>query len=246
MSAPTDHHATHRFRRPGLRAEVVSRIVLGNKVVDHEREFGVRGQPCEVVAVYEVTDGLIRSAGLFPADRPEASGGSREGKGRDAMRSIARRALVILGLFALMHPGATLADAGAGARAELLALHEKTMRAHRQGDVELLLEDESEDYVVAGRGEITRPTLAQRRERFTAFLGATTFTEYRDLVAPIVTTSEDGTLGWVIVQVRARGTQVVKSGAKQPLQFVSAWIELYQKRDGRWFRVGNVSNFRPS
>lgn len=30
-----------------------------------------------------------------------------------------------------------------------------------------------------------------------------------------------------------------------PIQFVSAWIELYKKRDGRWLRTGNVSNFKP-
>jgi hypothetical protein len=30
----------------------------------------------------------------------------------------------------------------------------------------------------------------------------------------------------------------------QPLEFISAWIELYEKRDGRWWRIGNVSNFK--
>jgi len=30
-----------------------------------------------------------------------------------------------------------------------------------------------------------------------------------------------------------------------PVEFVSAWIELYRKVDGRWMRTGNVSNFRP-
>ena len=50
---------------------------------------------------------------------------------------------------------------------------------------------------------------------------------------------------WVIVQVQARGLQVTEQGGKKPLEFVSAWIELYEKRNGRWYRVGNVSNFRP-
>jgi hypothetical protein len=59
---------------------------------------------------------------------------------------------------------------------------------------------------------------------------------------PIVSVSADGTLGWVVVQVRARGVQ---GDAKEPLAFVSAWIELYEKRKGRWVRVGNVSNFKP-
>ena len=28
------------------------------------------------------------------------------------------------------------------------------------------------------------------------------------------------------------------------IEFDSAWIELYEKRNGRWVRIGNVSNIR--
>ena len=126
----------------------------------------------------------------------------------------------------------------------LRALHEKVMQAHRRGDVELLLQDEAPDYVVANRGEVTRPTLDDRRRRLGAYLGRTSFHEYRDVVEPVVTVSDDGTLAWVVVQVQARGMQTADAGKKGPVEFVSAWIELYQKRDGRWWRVGNVSNFR--
>jgi hypothetical protein len=59
-----------------------------------------------------------------------------------------------------------------------------------------------------------------------------------------VTVSRDGTLGWVVVQVEAKGVQQT-AGGTEPIGFVCAWIELYEKRDGRWYRVGNVSNFRP-
>jgi hypothetical protein len=127
----------------------------------------------------------------------------------------------------------------------LRALHEKVIRAHRQSDVELLLEDEAADYVVANRGEVTRPTLDERRERLGSYFRSTTFQEYRDVVDPVVRVSSDGTLGWVIVQVQASGLQTTPGGQKEPLEFVSAWIELYEKRDGRWCRVGNVSNFKP-
>lgn len=58
-------YATQRFNRAGLRAEVLKRIVLGNKVVDHERIFGVAEQPIELVIVYEVANGLIQCAWTF-------------------------------------------------------------------------------------------------------------------------------------------------------------------------------------
>lgn len=126
----------------------------------------------------------------------------------------------------------------------LRALHEKVILAHRQSNVEAILEDEAADYVVANRGEVTRPTLEERRERLGSYLRSTTFSEYRDVIEPVVTISSDGSLGWVIVQVQATGVQTSESGEKEPVQFISAWIELYEKRQGRWLRVGNVSNFK--
>ena len=148
---------------------------------------------------------------------------------------IASGGFIIAMLMASVAGAATDAD-------QLRALHEKVIRAHRESDVELLLEDEAADYVVASRGEVTRPSLEERRSRLGPYLASTTFEEYSDAVEPIVSVSADGTLGWVVVQVRARGVQ---GEAKEPLAFVSAWIELYEKRQGRWFRVGNVSNFKP-
>lgn len=127
----------------------------------------------------------------------------------------------------------------------LRALHEKVMRAHRQSDADLLLEDDPADSIILSRGEVNRPSLEERRSHFRSYLGRTTFEEYADLIEPVVKVSADGTLGWVMVQVRAKGIQAGDGGAKERLEFVSAWIELYEKRNGRWYRVGNVSNFRP-
>lgn len=54
-----------RFNRPQLHAEILSRTVIGNKIIDHERISGLRDAPFEAVAAYVVQDGLIRSAWLF-------------------------------------------------------------------------------------------------------------------------------------------------------------------------------------
>jgi hypothetical protein len=129
---------------------------------------------------------------------------------------------------------------------QLLALHEEVLRAHRESNVDRLLAAEEDDYVIANRGEITKPDQKARRERLGPYLQQTRFWKYADKVAPIVKVSSDGSLGWVIVQVEARGEQTTSTDAVEPLEFVSAWIELYEKRNGRWVRVGNVSNFKPS
>jgi hypothetical protein len=130
-------------------------------------------------------------------------------------------------------------------RVELLALHEEVMRAHRESNADLLLRSDAAEYVSANRGQITQPTIEERRERLRQYLGKTRFTEYIDLVAPVVRVSNDGSLGWVIVQVRGAGAQTTQDGDSQPLAFESAWIELYERRGGRWYRVGNASNFKP-
>lgn len=62
------HYAENRFQLPGLHAELVHRMVLGNKVIDHERVSGVRETPYEVVAIYDVIEGRIRTVWFLAAE----------------------------------------------------------------------------------------------------------------------------------------------------------------------------------
>ncbi len=128
-------------------------------------------------------------------------------------------------------------------REQLLALHQEVLEAHLDSDIDRLMEAEAEESVVANRGEIGLPSPDERRSRLGPYLAATNFTVYRDMVPPVVRVSEDGTLGWVIAQVEAVGTQRSASGEPGDIRFQSAWIELYAKHGGVWKRVGNVSNF---
>ena len=59
-------YGSERFDRPGLHAELLSRVVMGRKVIDHERIAGLGDVPREVVAVYAIdVDGLIATAWFF-------------------------------------------------------------------------------------------------------------------------------------------------------------------------------------
>ncbi len=64
-----EFYRRERFCLPALHAEVKSRMVLGNKVVDHERISGIGDAPFEVAVVYEIRDGLIQTMWSFGADR---------------------------------------------------------------------------------------------------------------------------------------------------------------------------------
>jgi hypothetical protein len=46
---------------------LVGRLAFGNKVVDHERVFGLSPEPFEALAVYEVTGDLIHKVWIFRA-----------------------------------------------------------------------------------------------------------------------------------------------------------------------------------
>ena len=59
------HYATNRFTLPDLHAELVARLVMGNKVVDQERITGLRPGVVEGLAVYEVRDGRISTVWFF-------------------------------------------------------------------------------------------------------------------------------------------------------------------------------------
>lgn len=58
------HYAKNRFNLPALHADLVNRIVSGNKVVDHEKITGVAGLS-SAIAVYEVVEGKIRTVWFF-------------------------------------------------------------------------------------------------------------------------------------------------------------------------------------
>jgi putative hydrolase of HD superfamily len=59
------HYAAHRFNLPGLHAEILGRMVIGNKVIDHERIEGIGPQPVQAVAVYQVKDACIRAVWFY-------------------------------------------------------------------------------------------------------------------------------------------------------------------------------------
>jgi hypothetical protein len=132
-----------------------------------------------------------------------------------------------------------------GAERELLERHAAILEAHRHNDARAIVANHCPDLVLGSAGSITRPSAEQMRGMLEPYLSRTRFSAYEDLIAPIARVSPDGRLGWVIVLVHAKGRQRDEKGAESDLEFVSAWVELYEKRDGRWCAAGNVSNFKP-
>ncbi|GAM97314.1 hypothetical protein U91I_00939 [alpha proteobacterium U9-1i] len=125
---------------------------------------------------------------------------------------------------------------------ELRAMHAAVIARHLDDDVDAWMATEAETMIVGSRGVLAEsgPERATGRR---AYLGATEFEVYRDMVEPIVRVSDDCTLGWVMVQVEAQGARRDERGVATPFGFQSSWVELYERHDGAWRAVGNVSNF---
>lgn len=128
----------------------------------------------------------------------------------------------------------------------LLRMHRRIMDDHFFGGVAGMKSVHADSVVIVADGELYRSSGSESEARFEQMLTTRDYTVYDDLVRPMVKVSADGSQGWVIAQVSAKGVRFDAQGkAAGQLEFVSAWIELYEKKDGRWRMVGNVSNFRP-
>ena len=129
------------------------------------------------------------------------------------------------------------------AREALLAVHEAGNRAHFETDVAALLENAAEEFVAVSNGQIYRQTKADVEAFFTDYLNGAVYSEYADIEPPIVRVSVDGNMGWIISRLRASRAQPDAEGIPQTREFIYAGIMLYEKQDGKWLRVANVSTF---
>ncbi|MFX1511498.1 MAG: hypothetical protein ACFFCQ_02825 [Promethearchaeota archaeon] len=129
-------------------------------------------------------------------------------------------------------------------RAEILALHKKLIDAHWDKNVNFFIQNLSNNYLSVSNGDIRTPTKGEIRAQFTNYLNNTTFEEYKDLREPIIGFSKDGSMAWSIVQVKVKGRRTMDDGSARDLDFICAWITLYERQGEKWIRLGEVSTFK--
>jgi hypothetical protein len=103
----------------------------------------------------------------------------------------------------------------------------------------------ADSFLNISRGAVTLRTPAENRARFQAYFDRSTFLEWADLAPPIIRISPDGQMAYVIVQKRVRLTAVDSAGVRRPAHTIFAWVELYEKRGGRWTLMAVASTDRP-
>jgi hypothetical protein len=126
-------------------------------------------------------------------------------------------------------------------KAELLRIRKSDREAHFKTDVEALLENSPEEFISVGRGKINRSSKDDARKMFTGYFRDAKCYEWDDVEEPIIRISNDASMASMITRTRVRRVQKKADGADEEEKFVYAGIMTYEKRDGRWVRVANVS-----
>ena len=122
---------------------------------------------------------------------------------------------------------------------QIYRLHRELLAAHCLGDADLMADRSVDRVVSANRGRLTTISNDATRTRFRGLFAAVDYTEYHDLVPPMIDVAASGDLGWIGVNVRAVGTDVA---TKSPFDTQWAWMMQVRKVDGTWKHAGNASN----
>jgi hypothetical protein len=125
----------------------------------------------------------------------------------------------------------------------LLQIHKKDRQAHFETDARKLIEHADDEFIAVSNGTIQRSTRADVLKMFEEYFKNARYFEWDDVEPPIVRVSNDASMAWMIVRTRVRRTQKQADGSDKERSFVYAGIMTYEKKDGKWVRVANVSTF---
>ena len=71
-----------------------------------------------------------------------------------------------------------------------------------------------------------------------------TIQEWDDLAPPHIRVSPDGQMAYVVVQKSVRLTAPDSAGVPEAEHTIFAWVEFYEKRNGRWTLTAVASTDR--
>lgn len=125
----------------------------------------------------------------------------------------------------------------------LLQLHADERRGHFDLDPQLVFGRADDPWLYIRSGQFQRVPREAAMDRLRQSFEGVTYHEWEDLEPPVVRVAADGSMGWIATRVGVRLTRADASGAQQEYSFVYAGIDTYEKRDGDWVRVANVSTF---
>ena len=128
---------------------------------------------------------------------------------------------------------------------ELLDLHKQVGDAYLNKDIGFFTKDIAIDYFSISRGRFIKPTKSKITQIFENYLSTTEFKVYENLMDPIIKVSDDGSLGWVVAQVKIQAKREME-GLSHEVDEIWTWITLYKRENGTWIRMGEVNSTAPN
>jgi hypothetical protein len=128
-------------------------------------------------------------------------------------------------------------------RAELLRLHELARTAHLDKRPDLMVAPFADTLLDISDGLVSPRTREQNRARFQRYFDRVSFQQWDDIAPPRIRISPDGQMAYVVVQKSVRLTS--QASAPQAEHTIFAWVEIYEKRRGKWTLVAVASTDRP-
>lgn len=129
-------------------------------------------------------------------------------------------------------------------RTELLRLHKEHQTAHLTYDAELFVKSFGDKLTQIQRGQVRTNTKQENLERFKNYFANYKFIEWEDINPPVIKISKDGTLATIIVEKSVKGTFKNEKGEEEKDHTIFAWLEVWEKINGKWKIVTIASTAR--
>ena len=145
-----------------------------------------------------------------------------------------------IGIMLAAAAAATQCTTGEAAKAEILANHEVSRRAHLEGNAALMEPRMADEALIVSNGDISANSREKTLAFFKGYFSRVKYLEWSDAEPPRVHVSPDGQMAWMAVKVRARYLDRTKPEAGEK-KFKSSWIATYQRVGCAWKMTGNAS-----
>lgn len=128
-------------------------------------------------------------------------------------------------------------------KAELLELHRQDRQAHFNRDAAAVAVSLAPEMISVRGGEVWSATREENHRRFARYFQRAEFAAWDDLIPPIIYVSPDGQMAWMVVRVKVKYDWPDSGGKKSTEEYISAWLSVYEKHEGKWNHVANASTF---
>lgn len=129
-------------------------------------------------------------------------------------------------------------------KAEILRMCETTRRGHLEGDAGKLLAQYAPRWEDLRDGTVIVRTIEEELGRSAEHLAGTHYLARDDVNSPRVEVLADGTMAWLLGEVRARAMRKEQDGSEREIAYRCAWLQVYARRDGPWTAVINAPSVR--